>query len=198
MNCRLRGSAMVVRFVQVALCALGAGLIAGCQPKEPPAVSQAPVVQTGQSVPSPAPQPVIMPTPQPIPDDALTFAPTRVLSAKDADRLRNNQGMTLQWITWDKRSPVLVEVDERGVWMLTSEIRGDDGGALKVEGYITEIGRDYFLLDGEITIMGTPQASRFCDVNKSWRFAVTQNRKYYRLREFEWCDRLTDYIDIYF
>ncbi len=194
---------MVARIGQIAVYALGAGLIAGCQPKEPPAVSQPPIAQTEpaqtvQSVPSPAPRLVIVPPPAPMPDDALAFAPTRVLSETDADRLRNNQGMTLQWITWDKRSPVLVEVDERGVWMLTSEIRGDDGGALKVEGYITEIGRDYFLLDGEITIMGTPQASRFCDVNKSWRFAVTQNRKYYRLREFTWCDSLTDYIDIYF
>ena len=24
------------------------------------------------------------------------------------------------------------------------------------------------------------------------------NRRYWRMREFEWCDRLTDYIDIYF
>lgn len=180
---------------------LGAGLLAACQPKEPPVVTNAPPaqpVQTVQSAPSSEPRPVIFPPPPTIPDDAARFAPTRVLSDKDAERLRNNQGMTLQWITWDKRSPVLVEVDDRGVWMLTSEIRGDDGGAMKIEGYITEIGSDYFLIDAEITIMGTPNASRFCDLNKTWRFAVTQNRKYYRLREFEWCDGLTDYIDIYF
>jgi hypothetical protein len=39
---------------------------------------------------------------------------------------------------------------------------------------------------------------RRCEQTGEWRFAVTQNRKYWRLRQFEWCDYLTDYIDIYF
>jgi hypothetical protein len=46
---------------------------------------------------------------------------------------------------------------------------------------ITEIGDDYFLLNGRITIGDTPDAGRSC----------------YRLREFERCDYLTDYADIY-
>lgn len=190
---------MVMQSGRALTTILGAGMLAACQPKEPPVVTNVPPpanVRTGQSAPTPPP--ITFPVPQPLPDDAARFAPTRVLSEKDAERLRKNQGITLQWITWEKRSPVLVKVDDRGVWMLTSEIRGDDDAGMKIEGYITEIGRDYFLIDAEITITGTPQASRFCDVNKTWRFAVTQNRKYYRLREFEWCDDLTDYIDIYF
>jgi len=27
---------------------------------------------------------------------------------------------------------------------------------------------------------------------------VTQNRRYWRIRTFEWCDDLTDYVDVYF
>lgn len=124
--------------------------------------------------------------------------PTKITNQAEAERLFGNSGITLQWIGWEKRGPVLVLVDENDVWWLTAEHRGADGAALKLEGRITEIGPDHFLFDGEITIMGTPDVDRFCDQNKEWRFAVTQNRKYYRLREFEWCDGLTDYIDIYF
>ena len=49
-----------------------------------------------------------------------------------------------------------------------------------------------------IRIADAPDPGRMCEATKSWHFAVTQNRRYYRLREFEWCDGLTDYIDIYF
>ncbi len=48
------------------------------------------------------------------------------------------------------------------------------------------------------TAPGTPDAGRRCEANKAWRFAVTQNRPWWRLREFEWSDGLTDYVDIYF
>jgi hypothetical protein len=34
--------------------------------------------------------------------------------------------------------------------------------------------------------------------DKAWHFAVMQNRPYWRLREFDWCEDLTDYVDIYF
>ncbi len=47
-------------------------------------------------------------------------------------------------------------------------------------------------------ILDAPDQGRACEADKSWHFAITQQRLYFRLREFEWCDRLTDYIDIYF
>ncbi|WP_234029562.1 hypothetical protein [Erythrobacter sp. THAF29] len=126
------------------------------------------------------------------------FSPPVITSERDAERLRNLEGATLQWLGWEKRGKVVSYVDQDGVWWLTTELRGKDDAGLKLEGVITEIGKDYFLIHAEITIMGTPDPDRFCDVNKIWRFAVTQNRSYYRLREFEWCDGLTDYIDFYF
>jgi len=128
----------------------------------------------------------------------LEFAPPLIKSERDAERLRNLEGATLQWLGWERRGHSLSFVDEKGIWHLTTELHRDGDRHLKVEGVITEIGKDYFLLHGEITIMNTPDQGRFCDVNKVWRFEVTQNRSYYRLREFEWCDGLTDYIDFYF
>ena len=60
------------------------------------------------------------------------------------------------------------------------------------------IGRDYFLFDGLVRITDAPDKGRNCEKHDMWRFAVTQSRPYWRIRTFEWCDDLTDYIDIYF
>ncbi len=127
-----------------------------------------------------------------------TPAPTRVSSAVDATRLKQNSGMTLQWIGWEERGPALVFEDPEGSYRLSGQQSGADGGRLAVYGAITEIGPGYFVLDGTIEITGTPDADRQCKADRLWRFEVTQGRKYYRMRTFEWCDYLTDYIDIYF
>ncbi|WP_197409559.1 hypothetical protein [Erythrobacter sp. YT30] len=125
--------------------------------------------------------------------------PTKILDPTMAERLFGNTGVTLQWISWEERGPTWVAVDENGYWMLLGGQEGTDGGNLDIEGFITEIGPDYFLYDGTIKITGTPDEERRCNVSKrGWRFAITQNRKYWRLRDFNWCDGLTDYVDIYF
>lgn len=124
--------------------------------------------------------------------------PTRVLSQTDAERLRTVQGITLQWIGWETRGEVEVTRDDHGVWRLSGAQADGNGATVRVEGVITEIGEDYFLLDGKVAITDTPDIGRACEADKVWRFAATQRRSYYRLREFEWCDYLTDYVDIYF
>ena len=77
-------------------------------------------------------------------------------------------------------------------------VESEEGARLLVEGRIVEIGEGYFTLDGVVSISNAPDAGRECRADKTWHFAITRNRKYYRLREFEWCDGLTDYVDIYF
>ncbi|WP_390476524.1 hypothetical protein [Altererythrobacter sp. MTPC7] len=124
--------------------------------------------------------------------------PTTVLSAADAIRLRQNSGITLQWIGWDERGDATVGVDAFGTYRLYGRQEGPKGELLIVLGRITEIGPDYFLFDGLIQIAYAPDPDRECYDNRTWRFEATQGHKYYRLREFEWCDGLTDYIDIYF
>ena len=131
-------------------------------------------------------------------DPAFLDDPTEILSQRDADRLLSPGGITLQWIGWDDRGPVSIAPDERGVWHISGHQTGDGGGELEVDGTILEIGEGYFTLRGTIAITDTPDSGRECRADKTWHFAITQNRRYYRLREFEWCDRLTDYIDIYF
>lgn len=128
------------------------------------------------------------------------FAPdaTRILSTENAQRLQVNKGVTLQWLDWNTRGTAFV-TQSNGVWKLRGSQAAPNGpGRLFMDGTITEIGSDYFTFEGKIAITDTPDVGRKCEKNKTWHFAVTQNRPYFRLREFEWCDGLTDYVDIYF
>ena len=129
---------------------------------------------------------------------AVQPEPTRILDPKAAQRLLANKGLTLQWLDWDTRGTVIVS-REGGVWKLRgAQAEAGGPGRLFLEGAITEIASDYFTFEGKIRITDTPDRGRQCEKDKIWHFAVTQKRPYYRLREFEWCDYLTDYIDIYF
>jgi hypothetical protein len=124
--------------------------------------------------------------------------PTRVLDRATGQRLLANKGLTLQWIDWNTRGHVFVQ-RSGGVWTLRgAQAEAGGPGRLLLDGTISEIGRDHFIFRGKIRIADTPDRGRLCEQTKSWRFAITQRRKYYRLREFEWCDGLTDYIDIHF
>lgn len=127
-----------------------------------------------------------------------SLPPTVVRSETDAQRLLTVQGVTLQWIGWEERGDVRVSRSNDGHWWLTGAQEDESGAGLRLKGFIMEIGEDYFLFDGRIEITDAPSKGRFCDEHKIWRFEATQRRAYYRLREFEWCDGLTDYIDIYF
>jgi hypothetical protein len=123
---------------------------------------------------------------------------TRLVSQTDAQRLLANKGVTLQWIDWDRRGVARVIAGEP-LWLLRAAQNARQGqGRLILDGAILEIGEGYFTFRGTIRIADTPDQGRMCEATKTWHFAITQNRRYYRLREFEWCDDLTDYIDIYF
>jgi hypothetical protein len=129
---------------------------------------------------------------------AKLAGPPVIESQRDAERLRNLEGITLQWIGWDERGSVRTAIDADGVWRLNGQQFGENRQMLEIDGTITRIGADFFELTGAVTILDTPDEGRSCEGYGAWRFAVTQNRQYYRLREFEWCDGLTDYIDLYF
>jgi hypothetical protein len=122
---------------------------------------------------------------------------TRILDQAAAAKLLAADGVTLQWIDWNHRGQVHVR-DESGTIRLTgSQAQSDGPGRLFLDGEVREIGADYFIFDGVVRIDETPDPGRHCEADKLWHFAVTQNRPYWRLREFEWCDGLTDYVDVY-
>lgn len=122
---------------------------------------------------------------------------TRVLDRAALERLLANKGVTLQWLDWITRGTAHARWEGETLRLTAAQARSGSG-RLFVDGVVEEIGADYFTFRGTIRIEDTPDAGRRCEKDKSWHFAVTQNRPYWRLREFEWCDGLTDYIDIYF
>ncbi|SMC72875.1 hypothetical protein SAMN06272759_106112 [Novosphingobium sp. B1] len=139
-----------------------------------------------------------MPTTAPVPAPVPAAHQTRILDGTAAAQLMRNAGVTLQWIDWNTRGTAHAR-DDGGVIRLTASQNSSTGpGRLWLDGTVTEIGADYFIFSGTIRIVDTPDAGRKCEATRTdWRFAVTQSRPYWRLRTFEWCDGLTDYIDIY-
>jgi hypothetical protein len=132
-------------------------------------------------------------SPKPIP-------PTKVENRAALEKLLGNSGMTIQWLSWTSsaRGPMTASWKQRALF-LKGEHRAEEGsGRVAVEGRVTRINKTEFILNGTITIEDTPDIGRKCQKTGDWKFAITQNRKYWRMREFEWCDQLTDYIDIYF
>lgn len=112
-------------------------------------------------------------------------------------KLLNNSGLTLQWIGWEKRGKIKA-VKNGEVVHLSGSQAGPDGARLEIDGDVLAIDTRHFILRGRVAITNTPDAGRNCIKDGDSEFAITQNRKYWRLREFEWCDHLTDYVDIYF
>ena len=134
---------------------------------------------------------------EPLPQPPATTEGTLILDQGAADRLLGAKGVTLQWISWDRRGAVNARMSGDTILLTASQNASNGPGSLYLDGRVTEIGSDYFIFYGTIRMTDTPDAGRNCEMDKSWRFAITQNRPYWRLREFEWCDGLTDYIDVY-
>ncbi len=135
--------------------------------------------------------------PETPPPASVSREPTRVLDRDGLSRLLANKGVTLQWIDWNQRGSANARWEGDRL-LLTAAQTKSGAGRLFLDGQVMEIGSDYFVFRGVIRIEDAPDKGRRCEVSKDWRFAVTQNRPYWRLREFEWCDGLTDYIDVYF
>ena len=125
-------------------------------------------------------------------------APTIVTSQAALARLRNNSGLTLQWIDWDHRGRV--QVSERGgvVHLGGGQRQAGGNGRLELDGDLVSIGPLSFTFRGHIAITDTPDPGRNCVRDGEYEFRITQNRRYWRLQQMEVCDGLTDYVDIYF
>lgn len=113
------------------------------------------------------------------------------------DRLRGNSGITLQWIGWEERGHLTVRDANGLIEILGSQAQRGGPGRLEIDGIVTRIDRDRFDFLGRIEIIDSPEAGRNCLREGPATFAITQNRRYWRLQEMEVCDGLTDYVDIY-
>jgi hypothetical protein len=131
---------------------------------------------------------------------AAPLLPTKVENRAALEQLLGNSGMTIQWISFENNKRGNVDVSWKGkTLLLKGQQRSKDGaGQVMIDGHVVRINKSEFIFSGKILIENTPDAGRRCERDGEWKFAITQKRKYWRMREFEWCDQLTDYIDIYF
>lgn len=124
---------------------------------------------------------------------------TTVFDQSALDRLRNNSGLTLQWIGWEDRGTLTVTQPGRIVYLKGRQTGTPQRpGTLTLDGAVVAIDTDTFTFDGTIHIRNTPDPGRDCLREGPMTFAVTQNRKYWRLQDMTACGGLTDYVDIYF
>lgn len=134
----------------------------------------------------------------PAPKALAPVKATEVRSKSALEKLRGNGGLTLQWISWAERGDMTVTQVGDVVHLSGSQTGPDGVGSVRVDGDVLAIDEKHFILRGTIEITDTPDVGRRCLKQGDSEFAITANRKYWRMREFEWCDYLTDYIDIYF
>ena len=115
-------------------------------------------------------------------------------------RLRRNSGITLQWISFETPGWGHVVATMRGGLLHLSGSQTERGGPgrLTLDGDVLRVDPRSFTFRGRILITGTPDPGRNCVRDGTYEFRVTQRRRYWRLQDFEACDGLADYVDIYF
>ncbi|MEA3012157.1 MAG: hypothetical protein QOD42_702 [Sphingomonadales bacterium] len=115
-------------------------------------------------------------------------------------RLRRNSGITLQWISFETRARGHVAATMRGglLHLSGSQAERRGPGRLTLDGDVLRVDPRSFTFKGRILIAGAPDPGRNCVRDGTYEFRVTQRRRYWRLQDFEACDGLADYVDIYF
>lgn len=175
----------------------GAGTAAPASAPSPDRLpSRAPTQSSGQA---PAQgQPQAQPQAQPRTQAPAGQSGQRTVVKDDAayERLLNNSGIGLQWFWTDARGK-LNAVDDNGVVRLDGGY-ATDKGSLKLKGEVLSISADRFTFRGTILIVDVPDKGRRCERTGDYEFRATGKRKYWRLQQMTECDRLTDYVDIYY
>jgi hypothetical protein len=114
------------------------------------------------------------------------------------NRLRGNSGLTLQWISWDYRRHVVVTERDGLVHLRGTQVQNAGAGRVDLDGDVVSIGARSFTFRGRIMIENAPDPDRECLREGVYEFRATGTRRYWRLQNFEACDGLADYVDIYF
>ncbi len=115
-------------------------------------------------------------------------------------RLRRNSGITLQWISFENpgRGHVVAQMNGGLLHLNGSQIARNGRGQVTVDGDVTRINPRSFIFRGRIVITDAPDLGRNCVREGTYEFRATGQRRYWRLQDFEACDGLADYVDIYY
>jgi hypothetical protein len=127
---------------------------------------------------------------------------TEVRDIAAKTRLIGKRRFSLHWISWDYFGTVQA-TEQNGLIRLNGEQRSRTStDFIQIEGVVTTIQASNFKFLGKITQQVTHlNGGKTCTLDGLMTFAITQNRKYWRLQEPEMdaCDdTATSYVDIFF
>ena len=116
------------------------------------------------------------------------------------NRLRRNSGITLQWIGFEtaQRGHLVAQMNGGLLHLSGSQRARTGGGRVTLDGDVLRINPRSFTFRGRIVITDAPDPGRNCVRDGTYEFRATGQRRYWRLQDFEACDGLADYVDIYF
>jgi hypothetical protein len=116
------------------------------------------------------------------------------------NRLRRNSGITLQWISFESpaRGHVVAQMNGGLLHLSGSQSARNGPGRVTLDGDVLRINPRSFTFRGRIAITDAPDRGRHCVRDGIYEFRATGQRRFWRLQDFEACDGLADYVDIYF
>lgn len=125
-----------------------------------------------------------------------------IINSESAKKmLLGKHRFALQWISWDYFGTAII-TDKKGVLYLNGEQKGRGGSDdfLTIDGVVTQIDEKKFKFNGKIvTKVSRLNEGKPCPREGEMSFAITKNRRYWRLRDMQNpCDDVLDYVDIFF
>ncbi|MFV0388232.1 MAG: hypothetical protein ACK5NT_05705 [Pyrinomonadaceae bacterium] len=129
------------------------------------------------------------------------FAQNRtVVKSKTGKRLLVGKHLlSLQWISWEKFGTATVAEKKGVLYLKGAQFSNDKSEYIKIEGFISEVGRYNFKFTGKIEMLISHiNGNKVCTREGDFNFAITKKRSFWRLQEMENpCDDVVDYVDIY-
>jgi hypothetical protein len=136
----------------------------------------------------------------PLQKGASVRSKTTINDQKAKQMLLGPHRLSLQWISWDYFGKINV-TESNGVLMIKGEQKGrGTGDYLTVDGVITSVDAKEFGFKGTIiTKVSHNNNGEPCKRDGEMTFRITNNRKYWRLKEMDSpCEEIVDYVDIFF
>ena len=129
---------------------------------------------------------------------AAPAAKTTVTSTATRARLLGTHALSLQWISWEHFGSA--RVTDRDGQLHISGAQRLGGDSMTIDGDITAVAATSFTFSGAIsTTVSSNTGGKPCVRNGTYRFVVTGNRQYWRMRPIENpCEDIADYVDVYF
>lgn len=118
-------------------------------------------------------------------------------------KLLGKHMLSLQWLQFEKAMYGTATIEDKGgaLYLKGEQInKGKEKGYLKVDGRITEVGKNSFKFNGTIkTSVSHINNGEECVREGDMNFLAKGARKYWRLQEMKSpCSEVTDYVDVYF